>query len=449
MLSALAQGGPGSSCPQAGLCPPGFGAVAGVHSPGQHSPASRAAPALLFHTHGRGLEAVGLSPVVVPGAALAASSPLQARSSSLPPVSSLVLNRPVPACLFATSWHPAAPSCPAPVRPLLSVGGCGTAWVPCAHDPDAAAVGSEPTGSSEGSSTAIACFAQARDRALPSPSSADPRALAGLCTCQSSTQESQGRPGSLPHWDRSWLSGAGSRKGTLDGSQYSSLGQHHLPAPTSTRARLLHKLAGCCGSGTGCVWCPWVQEEGSGCRHRVLPPPGPALPSSSPDKASLPLLPEVPPHSPLLHAAALGKWVQPGSPTLPSPSPSGCSHGNIPDQSPLLSQSCTNPCQLQHCSLRALKGLGHQDHAGRGRRQARAGSLLQEDTSGCRKREWPCFCPSAAPCHCHPCLLRQASKSPRAPPGSNNTGQAGKPSSQAPALQPCSCPAAMPTASTR
>lgn len=135
-------------------------------------------------------------------------------------------------------------------------------------------------------------------------------------------------------------------------------------------------------------------------------------------------------------------------PTLPTPSPSGCSHGNIPDQSPLLSQSCTNQCELQHCSLRALKGLGHQDHAGRARRQARAGSLLQ-DMPGCRKREWPCFCPPAAPCHCHPCLLCQASKSPRAPPGSNNTGQAGKPSSQAPALQPCSCPAAMPTASTR
>lgn len=31
----------------------------------------------------------------------------------------------------------------------------------------------------------------------------------------------------------------------------------------------------------------------------------------------------------------------------------------------------------------------------------------------------------------------QASKSPRAPPGSNNTGKAGKPSSRAPALQPC------------
>lgn len=34
-------------------------------------------------------------------------------------------------------------------------------------------------------------------------------------------------------------------------------------------------------------------------------------------------------------------------------------------------------------------------------------------------------------------MLCQASKSPGAPPGSNNTGQAGKPSSQAPALQPC------------
>lgn len=119
-----------------GICPPGFGAVADVHSPWQHLPASRAAPALLFHTHGQGLEALGLSPVVVPGAALAASSPLQGRSSSLPPVSSLVQNRPVPDCLFATSWHPAAagtvPFCPATSEaPALS--GCrGTAWVPCA-----------------------------------------------------------------------------------------------------------------------------------------------------------------------------------------------------------------------------------------------------------------------------------------------------------------------------
>lgn len=150
--SALSPGTrcPGSSCAQAGLCLPGFGALADVLSPWQHSPASRAAPALLFHTHGRGLEAVGLSPVVVPGAALAASSPLPARSSSLPPpVSSLALNRPVPACLFATSWHCCSwhrallPS--HPVRHLLSVGSCGTAWVPCAlccaHDTDAAAVG--------------------------------------------------------------------------------------------------------------------------------------------------------------------------------------------------------------------------------------------------------------------------------------------------------------------
>lgn len=166
------------------------------------------------------------------------------------------------------------PSCPATSEaPALS----GVLWdnlgALChAHDPDAAAVRSRPTGSSEGSSTAIACFPKARDRALPLPSSADPRALAGLCTCQSTTEESQGRLGSLPHWDRGWLSGAGSRKGTLDGSQYSSLGQCHLTAPTSTRTRLLHKLAGCCGSGTGCVWCPWVQEEGSGCRHSAASP---------------------------------------------------------------------------------------------------------------------------------------------------------------------------------
>lgn len=118
VLSALAHGGPDSLLPtRPGLCPAGFGAVADVCRPWQLSPASRAAPDLLFHTHGWGLEAVGLSPVVVPEAALGASSPLQMRSSSLPPVSNLVLNRPLPDCLFATSWHPAAPGtvpfCPA------------------------------------------------------------------------------------------------------------------------------------------------------------------------------------------------------------------------------------------------------------------------------------------------------------------------------------------------
>lgn len=111
VLSALAHGGPGS------CCPPRFGAVADVHSPWQHSPASRAAPDLLFHTRGWGLEAVGLFPAVVPETALAASSPLQTRSRNLPPVSNPVLNRPLPDCLFSTSWHPAAagtvPFCPA------------------------------------------------------------------------------------------------------------------------------------------------------------------------------------------------------------------------------------------------------------------------------------------------------------------------------------------------
>lgn len=206
VLSALAHGGPGS------CCPPRFGAVADVHGPWQHSPASRAAPDLLFHTSGWGLEAVGLFPAVVPETALAASSPLQTRSRNLPPVSNPVLNRPVPV------FHILAPCCcwysallPShPVRHLLSVGCRGTTWVPCvlccARDMDAAAVGSKPTGSSGGFSAATACFPRAGDKALPPPSSGDPRALAVLCTCQSITEESQGRPGLLPHWDRGWLS---------------------------------------------------------------------------------------------------------------------------------------------------------------------------------------------------------------------------------------------------
>lgn len=67
----------------------------------------------------------------------------------------------------------------------------------------------------------------------------------------------------------------------------------------------------------------------------VLPPPGPALPSSSPDKASpLPLLAEVPPHSPLLHTAALRKWVQPGSPHCPVQAPQGAAMGTSQTRAP-------------------------------------------------------------------------------------------------------------------
>lgn len=77
-----------------------------------------------------------------------------------------------------------------------------------------------------------------------------------------------------------------------------------------------------------------------------------------------------------------------------------------------------------------------------GLRQARAGSLLQGNMSGCRKRQWPCFCPSAAPCHCRQCLLCQA----RAPGPLQEAITLGRqenppprllPCSHAPALQPC------------
>lgn len=63
---------------------------------------------------------------------------IQPPASSLPPpVSSRALNRPVPHCLFATSWHPAAPGtvpfCPAIQRGTCSQwGAVGTTWVPCA-----------------------------------------------------------------------------------------------------------------------------------------------------------------------------------------------------------------------------------------------------------------------------------------------------------------------------
>lgn len=126
----------------------------------------------------------------------------------------------------------------------------------------------------------------------------------------------------------------------------------------------------------GCVWCPWVQGKGNGCSHRALPPPGPALPSSSPDTdPSLPLSPEVSPIQPLVACSCPWEEGPAWFPALPSPSASGCGHGN--NQSPLLSQSHTNRCEFQHCSLCALKGLGHQDHAGKGRRRARF--LLQGD----------------------------------------------------------------------
>lgn len=128
-------------------------------------------------------------------------------------------------------------------------------------------------------------------------------------------------------------------------------------------------------------------------------------------------------------------------PTLPSPSPSGCSHGNSPDQSPLLSQSHTNPCELQHCSLPALKGLGHQDHAGKGGRQARAESLLQGEVSGCRKREWPCSCPQQLPATAVPAFSARPARAPGPLQEAITLGRE--------TLLPGSCPAAMPTASTK
>lgn len=183
--------------------------MADVHSPWQHSPASRAAPALLFHTNGQGLEAVGLSPVVVPGAALVASSPLPARSSSLPPpVSSLALNRPVPACLSATSWHCCSWHCALlpshPVRHLLSVGSCGTAWVPCAlcyaHDTDAAAVG-VPLAAQGGPVLPLPVSLRLGTGLCPHL----PLETPGLWLACAHAKAPQRSPKSLPLWDRGWL----------------------------------------------------------------------------------------------------------------------------------------------------------------------------------------------------------------------------------------------------
>lgn len=49
---------------------------------------------------------------------------------------------------------------------------------------------------------------------------------------------------------------------------------------------------------------------------------------------SLLLSPKVPPHSPLLHAAALGKWVQPGSPHCPVQAPQGVAMGLSQSRAP-------------------------------------------------------------------------------------------------------------------
>lgn len=99
-----------------GLCLLGFGAGSDAHSPWQHLPGIRAASSLTSPRRHLwlGLEAAKLSPVVVPGAALVASTPLLAKRSSLPPPWSYkFLSRAVPDSPFhlsATSWHPPAPS---------------------------------------------------------------------------------------------------------------------------------------------------------------------------------------------------------------------------------------------------------------------------------------------------------------------------------------------------
>lgn len=226
------------------LLPPGLGSghwglglALMPPAPGSACLGAELLPASLLHvgTRGWGLEAVGLSSShgMVPGAALVASTPLQARSSSLPPsLSYQLLSRAVPDCpshLVATSWHPPAPATsswhsallPAhplghPVRHPHSVGCCGSSWVPCAlrrtHYMDAATVGwPEPAGSSEGPCVATVRFPQAGGRALPSHSSGDSRAPAAPRTCQSTTEQpgagwAPGAKLTATHWDepRCW-----------------------------------------------------------------------------------------------------------------------------------------------------------------------------------------------------------------------------------------------------
>lgn len=197
------------------------------------------------------------------------------------------------------------------------MGSCGTAWVPCAlcHAHGTAAVGSHwqlpmPVCLRLGAGLCPHLPLQTPGLWLACAHAKAPQESPGRTHCHSGT-------------------GAGSRKGTLDGSQYSSLGQCHLLAPTSTRAGLLHKLAGCCSSGTGCVWCPWVQGRGRGCSHRVLPAPGPALTRLL---CHCHLGP--PTQSPLLLAAPVGKGVQPGSPHCPVPAPRGAAMGTAQPRAP-------------------------------------------------------------------------------------------------------------------
>lgn len=94
------------------------------------------------------------------------------------------------------------------------------------------------------------------------------------------------------------------------------------------------------------------------------------------------LLGEVPQHSPRLHSATPGKHVQPRPLALASQAPSGCGHGNTQDQSPLLSQSLNNRCELQHCSLCTPKGSGPL--------QAGASRLWSPSRAGGRHGQRPC-----------------------------------------------------------
>lgn len=112
--SALAHSGPGSFCPQAwALVCWALGLPLMPTVPGSTCLGSGLHPASLLHIW-LGLEAAKLSPVVVPGAALIASTPLLAKRSSLPPPWSYkFLSRAVPDFPFhlsTTSWHPPAPS---------------------------------------------------------------------------------------------------------------------------------------------------------------------------------------------------------------------------------------------------------------------------------------------------------------------------------------------------
>lgn len=197
------------------------------------------------------------------------------------------------------------------------MGSCGTAWAPralCHARDTAAAAGGVSLAAQGGPVLPLPVCLRLGPGLCPHL----PLQTPGLWLACAHAKAPQGSPGRTH-----------CRSGTGAGRQVLAAEKGHLMAASIP--------------ASGSVTCQPHQHQGRAAPHagRVLwrgrgCSQSAACPRASPDTASLPLSPHRAPCCTQLPWQGGPAWF----PTLPSPSsPSGCSHGNGPAQSPLLSQS--------------------------------------------------------------------------------------------------------------